>query len=57
MAIYKGSFSLLPANAGVILRNSLILPTLISAPRECGGDPDWDYATRIQSDCSPRMRG
>ena len=39
MPIYKGSFSVFPVYAGVILVSYLIVVVNNSVPRVCGGDP------------------
>ena len=39
MPIYKGSFSVFPVYAGVILLPVARLRPLFSVPRVCGGDP------------------
>ena len=39
MPIYKGSFSVFPVYAGVILKGGCIWKIAKSVPRVCGGDP------------------
>ena len=57
MPIYKGSFSVFPVYAGVILKKLGGDPFKSGVPRVCGGDPENvpDFVKR--EECSPCMRG
>ena len=47
----------IPANAGVFLNYSCVTSTIISYPRECGGDPITTDKGFEKFLLSPRMRG
>ena len=47
----------IPANAGVILKNELVTMKSESYPRECGGDPLKEESYMFKLKLSPRMRG
>ena len=53
----KGVRAVIPANAGVILRQLIDPNDLDSYPRECGGDPHIAVWNRGYTMLSPRMRG
>ena len=48
---------MLPAYAGMILRNSSQIRHDFRAPRVCGDDPDIAELIDTAVTCSPRMRG
>ena len=56
-AVIRDFFSVIPANAGVILMYDVRKQMSMRYPRECGGDPvsvDYDVDNVV---LSPRMRG
>ena len=53
----KGVRAVIPANAGVILRQLIDPNDLDSYPRECGGDPPDNIQLVHHVWLSPRMRG
>ena len=57
MPIYKGSFSVFPVYAGVILKKANKSIKTISVPRVCGGDPMIVIPQLVNFRCSPCMRG
>ena len=57
MPIYKGSFSVFPVYAGVILVVVLDVPDGSCVPRVCGGDPHSSRHLDGLFECSPCMRG
>ena len=52
-----GSFWVIPANAGVILKKCAPVVSPPGYPRECGGDPTLCIIIDKVSGLSPRMRG
>ena len=56
-AVIRVFFSVIPANAGVILNAFFAELEENCYPRECGGDPGTDEITATSNQLSPRMRG
>ena len=56
-AVIRVFFSVIPANAGVILQIYAIYYVMLRYPRECGGDPGDTYDSNAIFGLSPRMRG
>ena len=56
-AVIRVFFSVIPANAGVILVFFVLLILDSSYPRECGGDPIDMLVISELEELSPRMRG
>ena len=49
-------FSVLPADAGMILSRDSVFRSTIRAPRGCGDDPYERSASFATEGCSPQMR-
>ena len=56
-AVIRDFFSVIPANAGVILCSGASEHSRLGYPRECGGDPIFDVLEKAVRELSPRMRG
>ena len=56
-AVIRDFFSVIPANAGVILVDCIRSQWEMRYPRECGGDPVILLILATAMKLSPRMRG